>query len=231
VESLLKFAKLFLFFCAGLGAFAQAHADCIHEAALHHGVNPHVLRAIGWHESRLRPHAIGHNQNGTVDIGAFQINSMHLGKLSKYGVNASSLKNGCVSAYVAAWHYKKQVYEYGNTWRAVGAYHSRTPARSAWYANAIAKVLIQWHVLPSGALPYARSKTLAPGQSRFSSSATLVSRQATNAGRPAALILQGCVANPRDTYGYYCGLRLALQNHRAQAHRHWWLDATLEFQG
>jgi lysozyme-related protein Hpa2 len=156
-----------------LTTLGQAHAapsDCIDDAALHHGVNASVLRAIGWHESRLKPHAIGHNQNGTVDIGAFQINSMHLGKLSKYGVSASSLKNGCVNAYVAAWHYKKQVQEFGNTWRAVGAYHSRTPARSAWYANAIAKVLIKWRVLPPGTLPYAPSTTLAPGQTRYGKS-------------------------------------------------------------
>jgi Transglycosylase SLT domain len=159
----LKFAKLFLL-CTAVAAIGQARADCIYEAAQHHGVNPHVLRAIGWHESRLRPNALGRNHNGSVDIGAFQINSIHLGKLSKYGVTAGSLKNGCVSAYVAAWHYKKQVYEFGNTWRAVGAYHSRTPARSAWYANAIAKVLMKWNILPRGALPYAPSKTLAPGQ-------------------------------------------------------------------
>ena len=34
-----------------------------------------VLRAIGWHESRLDPAAVGHNANGSIDIGAFQINS------------------------------------------------------------------------------------------------------------------------------------------------------------
>ncbi len=155
-----------------LSPLGQVHAesDCIDEAALHHGVNASVLRAIGWHESRLKPRAMGYNQNGTVDIGAFQINSIHLSKLSKYGVSANSLKNGCVNAYVAAWHYKKQVQDFGNTWRAVGAYHSRTPARSAWYANAIAKVLMKWRVLPAGSLPYAPSATLAPGQTPYSKS-------------------------------------------------------------
>jgi peptidoglycan/LPS O-acetylase OafA/YrhL len=55
----------------------------------------------------------------------------------------------------------------------------------------------------------------------------LVARQAINASRPAALISHGALSNPRDTYGYRCGLRLALQNHRMQAHRRLWLDAPL----
>jgi soluble lytic murein transglycosylase-like protein len=163
----MKIIRITAIAALAIGAWGSAQADCIDDAAFHHGVNSPVLRAIGWHESRLKPSAVGRNQNGTIDIGAFQINSMHLGKLSKYGVDSHSLKNGCVSAYVAAWHYKKQIYDFGNTWKAVGAYHSRTPARSAWYANAIARVLIKWRVLPSSALPYSPSTTLAPGQTRL----------------------------------------------------------------
>lgn len=147
--------------CAALCA-GRASADCIDQAAAHHAVNPHVLRAIGWHESRLRPEALARNANGTVDIGAFQINSMHLGTLSSHGVDAAALRDGCVSAYVAAWHYARQVHQFGNTWRAVGAYHSHTPARSAWYANAIAAVLIKWRVAPAGPLPYDPAATLSP---------------------------------------------------------------------
>src|SRR5262249_9697979 len=55
-----------------------APADCIDDAALHHQVNPYVLRAIGWQESRLNPEALHRNENGTTDLGAFQINSIHL---------------------------------------------------------------------------------------------------------------------------------------------------------
>ncbi|MEY4564613.1 MAG: hypothetical protein RLZZ618_3890, partial [Pseudomonadota bacterium] len=98
------------------------------------------------------------------DIGAFQINSIHLRRLSAYGIQAEALKNGCVSAYVGAWHYRQQVSRHGNSWRAVGAYHSNTPARSAWYANAIAGVLMKWKVAPAGPLPYPVGSTLAPGQ-------------------------------------------------------------------
>jgi hypothetical protein len=68
-----------------------AHADCIDDAAAHHHVNAHVLRAIGWHESRLDPTALGRNANGSTDLGAFQINSAHLSDLAPYGVSARSL--------------------------------------------------------------------------------------------------------------------------------------------
>lgn len=143
-------------------AAGPAHADCIDDAAAHHGVNAHVLRAIGWHESRLRPDAVAHNRNGTRDLGAFQINTTHLPELARHGIAAAHLHDGCTSAFVAAWHYARQVARYGNSWRAVGAYHSHTPARSAWYANAIARVLARWRLLPDGALPFDPARTLAP---------------------------------------------------------------------
>jgi soluble lytic murein transglycosylase-like protein len=152
-------------------ASGQAFADCINQAATYHQVNGHVLRAIGWHESRLKPEAIGRNTNGTLDIGAFQINSIHLNDLARYGIDQKALTDGCVSAYVGAWHYRKQINQYGNTWFAVGAYHSRTPARAAWYANQIARQLMQWGIAPAGPLPFPAEGTLAPGVSQRSAGA------------------------------------------------------------
>jgi hypothetical protein len=140
-----------------------ARADCIDDAAAHHQVNAAVLRAIGWNESHLDPAAMGHNANGSTDIGAFQINSAHLPDLARYGVTARLLGDGCVSAYVAAWQYRRQMDRFGNTWAAIGAYHSRTPSRSAWYANRIARILMSWGALPRTALPYAEWATQGPG--------------------------------------------------------------------
>ena len=125
-------------------------------------VNAQVLRAIGWHESRLRGNAVAHNRNGTRDLGAFQINTVHLPELARFGVGPTLLHDTCAAAHVAAWHYARQVARHGNTWRAVGAYHSGTPARAAWYANAIAGVLMRWGILPAAALPYPVAHTLAP---------------------------------------------------------------------
>jgi len=134
---------------------APAQADCIDDAAARQQVNAQVLRAIGWQESGLRPDAVGRNRDGSVDLGAFQINSIHLPELARAGIDARQLGDGCVSAYVAAWHYRRQIDAHGNTWAAVGAYHSRAPARGAWYANHVAAILMRWNVLPAQALPFA----------------------------------------------------------------------------
>jgi len=151
---------------AGCTACAVARADCIDDAARHHGVNAHVLRAIGWHESRLRPDAVAVNANGTRDLGAFQINTTHLPRLARHGVTAASLHDGCTSAFVAAWHYARQVARFGNTWQAVGAYHSLTPPRTAGYANAIAAVLVRWRLRPAGPPPFDPAHAVAPGATR-----------------------------------------------------------------
>jgi soluble lytic murein transglycosylase-like protein len=131
-----------------------ARPDCIDDAARHHRVNASVLRAIGWQESRLDPEAFHRNANGTTDFGAFQINSVHLSTLRSAGITSQALRDGCVSAYVAAWHYRRQVDRYGNSWRAVGAYHSTSPLQNRAYADGIAGILMSWGVLPPGPLPY-----------------------------------------------------------------------------
>ena len=152
--------------CA-LGLVAGAtRADCIADAAARHQVDADVLRAIGWQESRLQPSALGRNANGSIDIGAFQINSIHLRELGRYGIDRAALADGCVCADVAAWHYRRQVDLHGDGWQAVGAYHSNTPARAAWYANQIATLLMRWRVMPVGALPFPAARTLAPGKHR-----------------------------------------------------------------
>ena len=142
----------------------SACADCIADAAARHLVNADVLRAIGWQESRLQPAAIGRNADGSVDVGAFQINSVHLPELARHGIDRAALADGCVSAEVAAWHYRRQVERLGNGWQAVGAYHSHTAPRAACYANQIAAILMRWNVLPRGALPFATGQTVVPAR-------------------------------------------------------------------
>jgi len=146
------------------GAVFPANADCIDDAAVRHQVNPLVLRAIGWHESRLQPGALARNANGSIDVGAFQINSIHLPELGRFGVDSAALADGCVSADVAAWHYRRQVDLHGDSWQAVGAYHSQTPARAAWYANQIAAILMRWNVMRAGELPFPAEQTLPPAR-------------------------------------------------------------------
>lgn len=129
-------------------------ADCITDAARYHGVSPPVLRAILWHESRFKAHAVGKNPNGTVDVGIAQINSMHFDRLRGKGITPQDLKDACVGSYVAAWHLRQQINTYGNTWFAVGAYHSRTPHFNGCYANSIHHHLVRWKAIPAGPRPF-----------------------------------------------------------------------------
>jgi len=129
----------------------EARADCYDDAAAYQHVNPMMLRAIVWQESHGIPSARHDNANGTVDIGIAQINSIHLPALAGYGIAPTALYDGCVNVYVEAWILKQKMVKYGNTWQAVGAYHSETPTKRDAYARSIRQILIRWGALPASA--------------------------------------------------------------------------------
>lgn len=127
--------------------FSTSAERCILPAANEHGVNAYLLRAILKVESNLDPSAIGNNGNGTVDVGIGQMNSMHFNELSKYGITPAHLRDACVGTYVAAWHLRKAIARYGNTWFGVAAYHSATP-----YFNKRYQILLNNELVRSGAM-------------------------------------------------------------------------------
>lgn len=118
--------------------------DCFDEAAGFHQVNPWVLRAIAAQESTFNANALHVNSNGSVDIGMNGTNSVHLPELAKFGISQNDLLDPCKSIYVAAWQLKKKVRKYGNTWAAIGAYHSETPQYRDAYASKIRITLEYW---------------------------------------------------------------------------------------
>ncbi|KPK51087.1 MAG: hypothetical protein AMS22_11450 [Thiotrichales bacterium SG8_50] len=113
-----------------------AQANCIEEAADYQGVSAQLLYTIASLESDLNPQAINRNAH-SVDIGLFQINSRHLDKLAKYGINAVDLLDPCVSAHVGAWILADNISRYGETWEAVGAYNALTPSKRRVYEQKI----------------------------------------------------------------------------------------------
>jgi soluble lytic murein transglycosylase-like protein len=121
------------------GITAQAcRADCFDGAAHYQKVDPMILRGIATVESHDNPHAINHNKNGSVDYGMMQINSIHLKELKKYGVHRADLMNECKNIYTAAFLLKKKMEVHnGNTWVAVGSYHSETPKLRWQYARKV----------------------------------------------------------------------------------------------
>ncbi|WP_333678127.1 lytic transglycosylase domain-containing protein [Dyella sp.] len=133
-----------------LGAIAlaphSARADCIDEAAYYHQVHPYVLRAIAYQESQMRADVTHVNTNRTTDYGVMGINSVHLSELSGFGIAREQLLDPCVSAYVGAWYLRRKMEKYGNSWRAVAAYHSETPDIGAAYVVKIQGLLTTWGV-------------------------------------------------------------------------------------
>jgi lysozyme-related protein Hpa2 len=121
-----------------------AYADCFEDAAAYQHLNANVLRALAWQESRNQPNSLRHNTNGSIDYGVMQINSVHLPELSRYGIDRTTLLDPCKSVYIAAWHLRRQVLKYGETWKAVGAYHSETPVLRDQYATQVRHILERW---------------------------------------------------------------------------------------
>jgi soluble lytic murein transglycosylase-like protein len=123
---------------------AYAADDCFNQAAAYQGVNPSVLRAVAWLESKGDASAVNRNANGSIDVGQLQINSIHFGDLARQGVPHRALTDPCINVYVAAWLLKQKMVKYGNTWRAIGAYHSESPKLRDAYARSIQKILLAW---------------------------------------------------------------------------------------
>ncbi|OJA86375.1 lytic transglycosylase domain-containing protein [Burkholderia ubonensis] len=152
-----RFLNILLMLIAA--ASGTAHADCFDAAARVEHVNPDILRSIAYYESRFDAGALHRNANGTVDIGIMQINSVHLPELRRRGVGSNLLTNAGVNTLVGADLLRKQIQQYGPTWRAVGAYHSRTEGVTEEYARAIHRIYLARPWMKPGKLaeaPHAR---------------------------------------------------------------------------
>jgi soluble lytic murein transglycosylase-like protein len=121
-----------------------AQADCWEEAGQQFSIAPELLYAIAEQESNLDPRAIGHNRNGSRDIGLMQVNSMHLPQLAKQRITEQTLLNdSCQALKVGAGILADFMRRYGYSWEAVGAYNAGTatdggaPERRAQYAKKI----------------------------------------------------------------------------------------------
>lgn len=122
--------------------------ECVTAASTRHGVNPDLLLAILQVESGLKADPVRRNGNGSIDVGIAQINSIHFPELRRHGVEWPHLLKPCVGIFVAAWHLKNQVLRYGNSWFAVGAYHSVTPKFNQIYRERVMQALRRMGKMP-----------------------------------------------------------------------------------
>ena len=117
--------------------YIKANEPCWDAAAAYHHVDPWLLYAIAYVESRFQTKALGKNTNGSVDMGMMQINSIWYANLKRQGIPLSALHNACASTYIGAWILSKNIQKYGYTWRAIGAYNSATPSIGYKYAQRV----------------------------------------------------------------------------------------------
>jgi len=119
-------------------------ADCIAAVSQAYEIHHDVLFAILLVEGGTVGKNSRANDNGSYDIGPFQINTIHLDAIANLGVSEAELRNnGCVNAEVAAWHLNRvltpqvlaNVTDDESYLRAIALYHSATPTFNKIYAS------------------------------------------------------------------------------------------------
>lgn len=100
-------------------------ANCWDDAAKKYNIDPVLLKAIAWKESRGRVNAIGPKlPDGNRALGLMQINTIHLPHLKKFGIKREDLFDACTSQHVGAYVLADCIQRFGQTWKAVGCYYS-----------------------------------------------------------------------------------------------------------
>jgi soluble lytic murein transglycosylase-like protein len=102
-----------------------ASASCWDEAGREYGIDPLLLKAIAWQESRGWTGAVGPKlKDGNRALGLMQINTVHLPTLAQFGIRREHLFDACVSQKVGAWVLADCIQRFGATWKAVGCYYA-----------------------------------------------------------------------------------------------------------
>lgn len=104
--------------------FATA-ADCFDLAGKDYRIDPDLLRAISWKESRNRVNAIGVNPVTGFGSGLMQVDSQHFNELAGYGIKPEHLlSDPCMNIYTGAYYLAIAFQKWGINWEAVGAYNA-----------------------------------------------------------------------------------------------------------
>lgn len=99
--------------------------DCFELAGRDYKIDPDLLRAISWKESRYRVNAIGINPVTGYGSGLMQVDSQHFNELARYGIKPEHLTTDpCMNIYTGAYYLAIVFKKWGVSWEAVGAYNA-----------------------------------------------------------------------------------------------------------
>lgn len=121
---------------------------CIYQASKDHNVPFVMLLGVNSVERGHTGQYVG-NKNGTKDIGAFQINTIHLATARKYGANHEDLaKRGCYNAQFAAMLLNRALNEprkqHLDIFTRGAGYHSWTPKYNTIYKKKLERYTLEW---------------------------------------------------------------------------------------
>ncbi len=92
-------------------------ADCFDMAGRDYRIDPDLLRAISWQESKWKVNAIGKNPGSGYGAGLMQIDSQHQGELSQYGIKPGHLlTDACLNIYTGAYYLALAFKKWGVSW-------------------------------------------------------------------------------------------------------------------
>jgi len=99
--------------------------DCFDMAGGDYQIDPDLLRAISWQESKWVVNAIGKNPGSGYGAGLMQIDSQHHARLSEFGIKPEHLlTDACLNIYTGAYYLALAFKKWGVSWEAVGAYNA-----------------------------------------------------------------------------------------------------------
>ncbi len=95
--------------------------DCFDLAGRDYKIDPDLLRAISWQESRYRVNAIGINPVTGYGSGLMQVDSQHFNELARYGIKPEHMTTDpCMNIYTGAYYlaiaFKKMGRHLGGRW-------------------------------------------------------------------------------------------------------------------
>jgi soluble lytic murein transglycosylase-like protein len=131
----------------------SSSTTCWEHAAHPYGIDPTLLKAIAWKESRGWTNAVGPTlKDGNRALGVMQINTIHLPALARFGIRREHLFDACVSQKVGAWILAQCMQRFGATWKAVGCYYAGPASKAVRAQEGYVKDVQRFYAAYRGAM-------------------------------------------------------------------------------